>query len=87
MIVDEKNLPQISTEAVQNQLITVDRKATGKIAFNEDRLTPVFTPYTGRVVDLLANKGNSVKAGQPATGDRPGATSPGCYDAPQSGIP
>src|SRR5215471_14223565 len=65
VIVDEKNLRQIATETVQERLVTVDRKATGKIGFNEDRLTPVFTPYTGRVVDLLANKGDSVRAGQP----------------------
>jgi cobalt-zinc-cadmium efflux system membrane fusion protein len=63
--VDPKDLQQISTQPVREQLVTVDRKATGKIGFNEDRLTPVFTPYTGRVVDLLANKGNMVRAGQP----------------------
>jgi len=38
-------------------------------------------------ISLTRTVSGSVKAGQPATGDRPGATSPGCYDAPQSGIP
>src|SRR5215469_2885061 len=46
--IDEANLRQISTEPVQERVVTVDRNATGKIGFNEDRLTPVFTPYTGR---------------------------------------
>jgi cobalt-zinc-cadmium efflux system membrane fusion protein len=64
VIIDEKNLHQISTETVQERMVTVDRKATGKIGFNEDRLTPVFTPYAGRVVELLANKGDSVRSGQ-----------------------
>src|SRR5262249_3993222 len=65
IVVEAKNLSQLSTQAVQEKPITVDRKATGKIGFNEDRLTPVFTPYAGRVVELLANKGDAVKAGQP----------------------
>src|SRR5579862_8419727 len=60
VVVDDKNLQQISTEAVKESLVTVDMKATGKIGFNEDRLTPVFTPYTGRVVELLADKGDVV---------------------------
>jgi cobalt-zinc-cadmium efflux system membrane fusion protein len=63
--VDEKQLQQISTDTVKQRLVTVDRNATGKIGFNEDRLTPVFTPYAGRVVELLANKGDDVKVGQP----------------------
>jgi cobalt-zinc-cadmium efflux system membrane fusion protein len=63
--VDEKQLQQISTDAVKQRLVTVDRKATGKIGFNEDRMTPVFTPYAGRVIELLANKGDDVKVGQP----------------------
>jgi cobalt-zinc-cadmium efflux system membrane fusion protein len=45
--------------------ITVDRNATGRVGFNEDRLTPVFTPYAGRVLELLVNKGASVGKSQP----------------------
>src|SRR5262244_1724353 len=63
--VDEQQLKQISTDLVKEDYVTVDRKATGKVGFNEDRLTPVFTPYSGRVSELLANKGDAVKAGQP----------------------
>src|SRR5262249_31599279 len=36
-----------------------------KVGFNEDRLTPVFTPYAGRILELLANKGDSVGKNQP----------------------
>jgi membrane fusion protein, heavy metal efflux system len=63
--VSEQQLKQISTDLIKEDLVTVDRKATGKVGFNEDRLTPVFTPYSGRVSELLANKGDAVKAGQP----------------------
>lgn len=63
--VDDQQLKQISTDMVKEHMVTVDRKATGKVGFNEDRLTPVFTPFSGRVVELLANKGDNVRAGQP----------------------
>src|SRR5438105_2330837 len=52
--VNEQQLKQISTDMVKQQLVAIDRKATGKVGFNEDRLTPVFTPFAGRVVELLA---------------------------------
>jgi len=65
VVVNEQQLKQISTDLVQGGYVTVDRKATRKVGFNEDRLTPVFTPYSGRVIELLANKGDAVKAGQP----------------------
>jgi len=65
VVVDEQQIKQISTDLVKEDFITVDQKATGKIGFNEDRLTPVFAPYSGRVSELLVNKGDAVKAGQP----------------------
>lgn len=37
----------------------------GKIAIDENRSTPVFSPYTGRVIRLLAKAGDIVSAGQP----------------------
>jgi membrane fusion protein, heavy metal efflux system len=37
----------------------------GKIAIDEDRATPVFSPYTGRVTKLLVRPGDSVVKGQP----------------------
>jgi cobalt-zinc-cadmium efflux system membrane fusion protein len=36
----------------------------GKIAVDEDRLTPVFSPYAGRVTKLLARPGDKVVQGQ-----------------------
>src|SRR5262245_34618600 len=63
--VNEDQLKQISTDMVREHMITIDRKATGKVGFNEDRLTPVFTPFSGRLVELLANKGDKIWSGQP----------------------
>ena len=37
----------------------------GKIVIDEDRSTPVFSPYAGRVTKLLAKPGDSVVKGQP----------------------
>ena len=37
----------------------------GKIAVDEDRSTPVFSPYTGRVTQLLVKPGDQVAKGQP----------------------
>jgi membrane fusion protein, heavy metal efflux system len=37
----------------------------GKIAVDEDRSTPVFSPYAGRVIKLLARPGDRVVQGQP----------------------
>src|SRR5438128_1533503 len=37
----------------------------GKIAIDEDRSTPVFSPYAGRVTKLLVRPGDGVVKGQP----------------------
>lgn len=58
-------LKQLTVETVVMRQIDVEMEATGKAAFNEDRQTPVFTPYAGRVVELLANRGDVVSQGQP----------------------
>ncbi len=41
-----------------------ERVAEGRITYNEDRSTPVFSPYNGRVVRALARLGQEVKAGE-----------------------
>jgi cobalt-zinc-cadmium efflux system membrane fusion protein len=46
-----------------DQTFTIEKIATGKIAYDEDVVTPVFSPYTGRVVRLLAKPGEAVKRG------------------------
>ncbi len=63
--VDEDELKQINIEPAVERVVDVQNDTTGKVAFNEDRQTPVFTPYSGRVVEVLANRGDVVKQGQP----------------------
>lgn len=62
---DEEQLKRIKIEPVRVQAFRVEKRAIGRIAFNEDRTTPVFTPYTGRVVRLIAKPGDEVKPGSP----------------------
>jgi cobalt-zinc-cadmium efflux system membrane fusion protein len=37
----------------------------GKIAVDEDRATPIYSPYAGRVIRLLVKPGDTVEPGQP----------------------
>jgi membrane fusion protein, heavy metal efflux system len=62
---NEDQLKNLTIEPVPARDFTVDREVTGRIGFNEDRLTPVFTAYSGRVVEALATKGQFVRQGQP----------------------
>jgi cobalt-zinc-cadmium efflux system membrane fusion protein len=43
----------------------IQRAAIGQIAFNEDTTTPIRTPFSGRVTELVAKIGDKVKAGDP----------------------
>lgn len=63
--VDEQQMPSITLEPVTNQQFVAEKIATGKIGFNEDVMTPVFSPYTGRVLRLLAKPGDAVRLGTP----------------------
>ncbi|HTP81649.1 MAG TPA: efflux RND transporter periplasmic adaptor subunit [Alphaproteobacteria bacterium] len=42
-----------------------EESTEGKIAVNEDRQTPVFSPYSGRVTRLVAQLGQHVERGDP----------------------
>jgi membrane fusion protein, heavy metal efflux system len=41
------------------------REAEGKIAINDNKTTPVFSPYSGRVTRIFVEPGASVQQGQP----------------------
>jgi membrane fusion protein, heavy metal efflux system len=51
-------------EPVTKQLFRAEHLTEGKIAVDEDRATLVFSPYSGRVLKLLAKPGDKVAAGQ-----------------------
>lgn len=50
-------------EPVRLQDFRAERIAEGRIAYNEDRSTPVFSPYNGRVIRVQAKLGEQVQAG------------------------
>src|SRR4030088_65344 len=55
----------LTVERVQEQAFRTELVTEGKIAVDEDRSTPVFSPYAGRVTKLLARPGDRVVHGQP----------------------
>jgi cobalt-zinc-cadmium efflux system membrane fusion protein len=55
----------VQLETVSLKPFREEKSAPGKIAFNEDAMTPVFSFYTGRIVRLLAKPGDMVEPGSP----------------------
>src|ERR1700674_2695937 len=55
----------LTIEPVTERIFRAETVTEGKIAVDEDRSTPVFSPYAGRVTKLLVKPGDSVKQGQP----------------------
>lgn len=53
----------LKVEPVAARAFRPERVAEGRISLNEERSTPVFAPYTGRVVRALAQPGQQVAAG------------------------
>ncbi|MDE2468504.1 MAG: efflux RND transporter periplasmic adaptor subunit [Bradyrhizobium sp.] len=55
----------LTVEPVTEHDFRAEHITEGKIAVDEDRSTPVFSPYTGRVIQLMAKPGDQVAKGQP----------------------
>jgi membrane fusion protein, heavy metal efflux system len=55
----------LTIEPVAERIFRAEHVTEGKIAVDEDRSTPVFSPYAGRVMKLLVRPGDSVVQGQP----------------------
>jgi cobalt-zinc-cadmium efflux system membrane fusion protein len=55
----------LTIESVTERAFRAEHVTEGKVAVDEDRSTPVFSPYAGRVTKLLARPGDSVTQGQP----------------------
>jgi cobalt-zinc-cadmium efflux system membrane fusion protein len=56
---------QLRVVKVEAHAFRVQRSAIGQIAFNEDASTVVLTPFSGRVIRLIAKVGDQVKSGDP----------------------
>jgi cobalt-zinc-cadmium efflux system membrane fusion protein len=55
----------LTVEPVQQLGFQPERVTEGKIAVDEDRSTPIFSPYAGRVLKLFVKPGDIVTVGQP----------------------
>jgi len=55
----------LTIRPVTERAFRAEHITEGKVAVDEDRSTPVFSPYAGRVTKLLARPGDSVTQGQP----------------------
>jgi membrane fusion protein, heavy metal efflux system len=60
----DEQVRSIATEPVVTLKFHSEATSDGKIAFNGDNLTPVYSPYSGRVTRVLAPQGALVRRGQ-----------------------
>jgi cobalt-zinc-cadmium efflux system membrane fusion protein len=56
---------ELTAEPVQQREFQSDFATEGKVAVDEDRSTPIFSPYAGRIMKLLVKPGDVVRRGQP----------------------
>lgn len=70
-VVDGKFYPSnaqrtaLTMQTATLETLPIEFTTEGKITIDEDRATPIFSPYAGRVTSLLAAPGDQVKKGQP----------------------
>src|SRR6266508_4292339 len=55
----------LTVEPAQQRVFRSEHVTEGKIAVDEDRSTPIFSPYAGRVLKLFVKPGDTVTVGQP----------------------
>jgi membrane fusion protein, heavy metal efflux system len=61
----ENEMRALRIEPVVLHQFRPERLAEGRIAYNDDRSTPMLSPFTGRVTRAFARVGDRVVAGQP----------------------
>jgi cobalt-zinc-cadmium efflux system membrane fusion protein len=55
----------LTIEPVVSVIFRPAHVTEAKISVDEDRSTPIFSPYAGRIIKLLAKPGDEIKTGQP----------------------
>ena len=55
----------LETQTVEARQFRSERVTEGNVALDDDLNTPVFSPYSGRVVELIASLGAHVERGAP----------------------
>ena len=61
----ENEMRALRIEPVALREFRPERLAEGRIAYNDDRSTPMLSPFTGRVTRAFVRVGDRVEAGQP----------------------
>jgi len=64
-ITNEQFAKSIETKSVGHRTLTSKVISTGRITFDDTKVSHLFSPVTGRVEKLIANIGDEVKAGAP----------------------
>ena len=55
----------LTIEPITERIFRAETVTEGKVAVDEDKSTPVFSPYAGRVMKLMVRPGDNVTQGQP----------------------
>jgi cobalt-zinc-cadmium efflux system membrane fusion protein len=66
--VTDKQWAALKIRPVEKRVFQDASETDGKIAIDDDVVTPVFSPYSGRVTRLMARAGETVKKGDPLFG-------------------
>ncbi len=61
----ESQWATLSIGEVKSEVFRAEHITEGKIAVDEDRATPVFSPFAGRISKLMVGPGDRVEVGQP----------------------
>jgi membrane fusion protein, heavy metal efflux system len=60
----DSQLASVKVEPVGEHEFPIEKESVGSIDFNEDMTLQVFTPYSGRIINLFSKVGDDVKKGQ-----------------------
>ena len=66
--VTDKQWAALKVQSVEERIFQDASETDGKIAIDDDLVTPVFSPYTGRITRLIARAGDMVNKGDPLFG-------------------
>jgi cobalt-zinc-cadmium efflux system membrane fusion protein len=65
IVLSQLQVKTIKIETITLQAFTDQREAVGYVDFNQDQTAPVFSPWAGRIIQVLTRTGDDVKKGQP----------------------
>jgi membrane fusion protein, heavy metal efflux system len=63
--VTDRQWAALTVKPIEEQVFQDASETDGKIAIDDDLVTPVFSPYSGRVTKLIARTGDTVSRGDP----------------------